>query len=380
MTSDLLAILGGPPVLPQGPPPWPLADDDVHSALARACADGTWGCYRGPHGDRLAKALGDLVQAELVTLCCSGTFAVELALRALGIGPGDEVILAAYDYPGNFRSIERVGARPVLVDVDRDNWNLDPGCIAAASSERARAIIVSHLHGGLVPMEELCQHAREQKLSIVEDACQAVGATVQGRPAGAWGDVGVFSFGGSKLLSAGRGGALVTRRADVHQRAKNYCQQGNNAFPLSELQAAVLLPQVEKLPERHARRLAAVHCFSQALGQAAAVRPLVNRAPDSQPAYYKLGLRYVDHEAGGRPRSQFIAAVQAEGVALDAGFRGFTLRSDRRCRAAGPLEQSQRAARECLVLHHPVLLEPPDVVQQAAHAIRKVSAAFAASG
>src|SRR5262245_46832898 len=97
-----LALLGGQPVRPQGPPDWPLHDDDVMQALQAAFADGSWGKYQGIHVERLEERLAGYFGVEYVATCASGTFAVELALRALKIGPGDEVILAAYDYSGNF--------------------------------------------------------------------------------------------------------------------------------------------------------------------------------------------------------------------------------------------------------------------------------------
>src|SRR5467141_2754113 len=122
--SDLPALLGGAPVRPNGPSAWPLADPEILDALQRAYHDGSWGVYHGPHGPALEQALLDYFGVDHVLLCGSGTYAVELGLRALKIGPGDEVLLAAYDYPGNFLTIHAVGAVPVLVDVDATNWNL----------------------------------------------------------------------------------------------------------------------------------------------------------------------------------------------------------------------------------------------------------------
>jgi dTDP-4-amino-4,6-dideoxygalactose transaminase len=358
--------------MPEGPPAWPLADPDVLAAMQRAFADGSWGRYHGRHGDRLRQALAQMHELEHVSLCCSGTLAVELALRGLRVGPGDEVILAGYDFPGNFRAIEAIGALPVLVDIDPQNWNLDPARLPEACSDKTRAVLVSHLHGGLVPMREVLAFAAERGLAVVEDACQATGATIEGRPAGAWGDAGVLSFGGSKLLTAGRGGAVLTRRADVHQRIKVFCEQGNHAFPLSELQAAVLLPQLAKLEGRNAVRSQAVERLWRAWKDLPGLRPLVNRVAQATPAYYKLGLQYLPEELLGRSREDLIAAVQAEGVALDVGFRGFLLRSGRRCRTSGDLSESKRAAAAGMVLHHPLLLESAEVVDRAAMAVQKV--------
>src|SRR5439155_13714733 len=147
--------------------------------------------------------------------CGSGTFAVELALRALKVQPGDEVALAAYDYPGNFLTLHALGARPVLVDVSPGNAVLDVTQLAAALTPEVRAVIVSHLHGGLAPMRAITELVRSRGVAVVEDACQCPGAVVEGRPTGAWGDAGVLSFGGSKLLTAGRGGAILTPHAGI---------------------------------------------------------------------------------------------------------------------------------------------------------------------
>jgi dTDP-4-amino-4,6-dideoxygalactose transaminase len=139
----------------------------------------------------------------------SGTIAVELALRGLKVAAGDEVILAAYDFPGNFRAIEAIGARPMLVDLAPGTWTLDVDHVEAAISPVTKAIVVSHLHGSLADMQRLCELANERGLTIVEDACQVPGASISGRPTGSWGDCGILSFGGSKLLTAGRGGAIT---------------------------------------------------------------------------------------------------------------------------------------------------------------------------
>ena len=248
--DKLPALLGGTPVRPAGPPPWPPADPDVLEALQAAYANGSWGTYHGPHVPALEERLRAYHGVAFALTCASGTFAVELALRALKIGPGDEVILAAYDYSGNFLTVHAVGAQPVLVDVDPSNWNLTPQYLAEAIGSTTRAILVSHLHGGIVPMREVMAVAAKHGLPVIEDAAQAPGAMIQGRRAGSWGDVGILSFGGSKLLSAGRGGALLTPHADVHQRARLCCFRGNLTSPLSELQAAVLLA-----PARQAGRV-----------------------------------------------------------------------------------------------------------------------------
>src|SRR5207249_7986333 len=143
-----------------------------------------------------------------------------------------------------------------------------------------------------VPMREVMEIAGANSLRVIEDAAQMPGATIQGRKAGTWGDVGILSFGGSKLLTAGRGGALLTRHADVFQRARLWLHRGNHVCPLSELQAAVLLPQLAKLDARNAYRAANVARLLGALDENPGLRPFSNRAGTGEPGYYKLGFQF----------------------------------------------------------------------------------------
>jgi dTDP-4-amino-4,6-dideoxygalactose transaminase len=198
---------------------------------------------------------------------------------------------------------------------------------------------------------------------------------VQGRPAGTWGDVGILSFGGSKLLTAGRGGALLTRRAAVAQRARLWLQRGNHLCPLSELQAVVLGPQLDRLAERNAQRLRNVQLLSEQLHGVPGLQPFRNRAMESsEPGYYKMGFQF-DAEAFGLDRARFVAAMRAEGIALDEGFRALHVgRSPSRWRGVSSLTESERAHQGTVVLHHPVLLGTPADIEQVARAVVKIHA------
>lgn len=373
--STQLAVDGGTPLCAEGPPPWPVPDERVWAALERSYHDGSWGQYAGPNCAALQVALRTLTGVEQVSLCCSGTIAVELALRGLQVGPGDEVLLAGYDFPGNFRAITACGALPVLVDLVAGGVVVDREQLAAARGPTTKAIIVSHLHGHVAPLDVIVPWAHEHGIAVVEDACQAPGGTLAGRPVGAWGDVATLSFGGSKLLTAGRGGAVLTNRAEIAQRIKIHCEQGNHAFPLSELQAAVLVPQVQQLPQRHAQRRRAVQRLSVALADVAGLRPLVDLQPTHDPAYYKLALWYDSAVLAARSREAFVAAVEAEGVASGLGFRGFAQRGASRCRKVGDLTHSRAAAERIVLLHHPVLLADDGTLDRVAQAVRRVAEA-----
>ncbi len=287
---------------------------------------------------------------------------MELALRGVQVGPGHEVILAAYDFPGNFRSIESVGAKPVLVDVARDSWCIDPDALDEAYSDQTRAVIVSHLHGSVADMPRICSWAKDRGIAVIEDACQSHGATVYGRPAGGWGDVATLSFGGSKLLSAGRGGAVLAQDVRVAQRITVFCERGNDAFPLSALQACVLLPQwrhLERLHEQRALAVEAVHAHAsrlQGLGFPA------SKNQDSDPAYYKLGCRIGDRVLKGGleeiegARHRLLAFLGSKVVECGVGFHGFLRRSGQRCRVVGSLDRAHQAACGTVVIHHEELL------------------------
>ncbi|MBY0230749.1 MAG: DegT/DnrJ/EryC1/StrS family aminotransferase, partial [Gemmataceae bacterium] len=313
-------------------PDWPLPDEEVREAMLRAWADGSWGKYCAQHSERLGAAIRAMTGAKHVLLCASGTVAVEAALRAAGCGPGTEVVMAAYDYGGNFLSVHAAGAMPVLADVDEDNR------LILEEVGAARAVVVSHLHGAVAAVPRL-------PVPVIEDSAQCPGQALRG-------DLGVWSFGGSKLLTAGRGGALLTSDDGLAQRARLWLGRGNNLVaPLSELQAAVLLPQVEKLAERNRLRREAVGLLRSLLPPGLR---LFAAHPES--GYYKVGMR-LDEAAFGLPRARLVAQARAAGIALDVGFRALHVgRSPTRFRAMGDLAGAGRAHCGTLILHHPILL------------------------
>ena len=386
MTNNELAIRGGEPILRGAKTEWPIAGETIREAVLSAIEDGSWGKYDSRWTTDLSEKIKNQFQCEHVLPCCSGTIAVELALRGVGVAQGDEVVLAGYDFPGNFRAIEAIGAFPVLCDVVEDGWVIDAQLVEQALSPTTTAIIVSHLHGQIADMQTIRQQVEEwnkrrtRPIWIVEDVCQTPGGSIDGRPLGSFGDVAALSFGGSKLLSAGRGGALITNSADISQRAIIYNSRGNQAFPLSQLQAAVLGPQLDELNNftearnRSASRLIEATKDIETLVGLQQIVDSLNSAGGCtlMPAFYKLPWLLKDRTTGWS-RGEFIAALQAEGVNIDAGFRGFLRRSSRRCRRIGVLANSQLAAQQTLVLHHPILLEREQTIDLVAAAMRKVA-------
>ena len=355
-----LAIEGGSPAFPNGPPEWPIPDKAISRCLIDAHASGDWGKYHGRFCEQVANGISTLVDQDHVRLCSSGTIAVELALRGAGVKAGDEVVLAAYDFPGNFRSIEATGGTPVLVDIDQNSLAPGADAIASAVTPRTKAIIVSHLHGDLVDMFAMSELAGRHGICLIEDACQAPGAIVHGRMAGSWGDIAILSFGGSKLLTSGRGGAVATSNPSIFQRMKIFADRGNDAFPMSELQACVLPPQFARLEEANTQRRSSAQRLSAKLQSGAEdlIRPIeCAPSPKWAPSYYKYSMLLNPQRVGLQAREDWLNTIQAEGIACHAGFRGFSKRSGRRCRKVGELPNAELASQYGIILHHPILLK-----------------------
>ena len=389
MSIDSPALLGGTPVRPAGPPIWPRRMGQTDAVLEALRDTGDWGRYHGPHCQSLIVALTQSLQLEHAQLCASGTAAVELALRGLSMGAGDEVVLSAYDFKANFTNVVLLGAVPVLVDCRGDDAQLDVSLVEAACTDKTKAVIASHLQGGLVDMQALREIADRRGIAIVEDACQAPGAMVAGRPAGAWGDVATLSFGGSKLVTAGRGGAVLTSRAEIAQRIRLYTQRGNEAYPLSEMQAALLLPQWMRLEQDNAvrakvvaelRDLPGLAVFSERAGGGEGLARMATpdyacpRSGERSDAYYKLGFWYDAGAFEGLPRERFCRAMRAEGIALDPGFAGLhQIHARRRFRTSGELTQATRACASVVMLHHPLLLEEVTAARDFRAALDKIA-------
>lgn len=361
-------------------PEWPEPDPEVRDVLLAMANDGSWGRYHGPHCQALLRALQEFHSVPHCHLTCSGTAAVELALRACGVGQGDEVILSAYDFKANFVDVLAVGAIPVLIDVLPETPVIDVLKLESAFSAATRAILVSHLHGFHAPMKVVAAMAQSRGLPVIEDACQNPGAFVDGRIAGTWGDVGVVSFGGSKLLSAGRGGAILTSRPEFAQRLQLLTQRGNDAYPLSEMQAAVLLPQLRKLGVQNERRTLGVQHLRSLFSSDDRIVPISNlrhsaATPIDRPAYYKVPFLVRDAISPDR-KNALVEDFHAASILLSHGFSALNrIHARSRFRAPGGLACAEDFASRVLTLHHPVLLQASETLDQLAERVRQIASA-----
>lgn len=242
------------------------------------CLKSGWISSQGPFVARFEREFAQYLDVPSAVAVSSGTAALHLALAALGIGPGDEVIVPDLTFAATINSVIYCGATPVLVDVDRDTWSMAPGAVAAAITNRTRAIVPVHLYGQPAPMDDLIELARMHDLRVVEDAAEALGSRIRERPVGTIGDAGAFSFFSSKLLTTGEGGMVVFRdpEAAAHVRVlrdhgmtpgRRYWHDviGFN-YRLTSLQAALGVAQLERVAHLLSRKTKIASAYRRRLG------------------------------------------------------------------------------------------------------------------
>lgn len=331
----------------------------------------------GPIGKRVEKRLESTLGAPRVLLTTSCTHAMELALLALGIGPGQEVICPSFTFVSTANAVLRVGARPVFADIEETTLGLDPVDVERRITGQTAAVMPVHYTGVAPDMEALLDLSRRRRLKVVEDAAQALGARWRGRPLGTLGDAGCFSFHESKNITCGEGGALAIGDPELARRAEIIREKGTNraaflrgevdrytwvaegsSYVLSDVLAAILDAQMDKLPEVNARRAAVVARYRAGLGSWAArtgVR-LPPELPDREPNHHVFHLLYSD----GASRDAALDALRVRGVA--ASFHYVPLHSAPQGRAIGAgdteLPVTDRVAATLLRLPlHPLLSE-----------------------
>jgi perosamine synthetase len=232
------------------------------------CLDTSWISSNGVFVPRFERAFADAIGAPHAIAVSNGTVALHLSLYALGIGPGDEVIVPSLTYISSVNAIALTGATPVFVDSCVDDWLLDPSDVERKITRRTKALLPVHLYGGLCNMTALCELARHYGLAVVEDSAEAMGCTYHGQHAGTFGNIGTFSFYGNKTVTTGEGGIVVTGDADLADRLRLLKGQAQSPscrywhteigfnYRMTNICAAIGLAQVERWREIIARKRA----------------------------------------------------------------------------------------------------------------------------
>lgn len=314
-------------------PAWPEWDEADAQAVADVVRSGQW---FGPSGTRV-KAFGEAFAAfhgaRFSVPCTNGTHALEVALRAVGVKAGDEVIVPPYTFIATASACVQANAVPVFADIEPDTYNLDPRAAEAAITERTAAIIAVHIAGCPADLDSFRELAQRRGLRLIEDAAQAHAAEWRGRRVGALGDAGTFSFQASKNLNAGEGGIILTDQEEVYDRVWSIINVGrvrgggryehallSGNYRMTEWQGALLLSQMRRLEEQTRRRNENALYLAQELGQILGIRPLKRDERVTCHAYHLFVLRYEAAEFGGLPRQEFLRALSGEGVPCSPGY------------------------------------------------------------
>ena len=330
-----LAITGGKPVRRKPFTAWPIYSNQEARALMQVLRSRNWGGYPFPntHASAFAAKFAKVHGAGYGIALANGTVAIEVALKAIGIKPGEEVIVPAYTWEGTVGPILQLNAVPVFVDVDPDTYCLDARLVEAAITSKTRAILPVHLAMGFADLDEILRIARSRNIAVIEDCAHAHGGQWHGKGAGAWGDVGCFSFQSSKLITAGEGGAVITSNLEYFERAQSYVNCGRASitdefrhrligfnYRITEFQAAILEAQLERLPKQAKTRMANMNHFEKRLRGTPGFAFLKRDKRVTRVAAYQYVFKYMPENFGGIPRAAFLAALEMEGIPCDGLF------------------------------------------------------------
>ncbi|HUU82450.1 MAG TPA: DegT/DnrJ/EryC1/StrS family aminotransferase [Phycisphaerae bacterium] len=289
------------------------------------CLDTNWVSSLGQYITRFEETFSAFCDARHGVACSSGTAALHLALEALDVGPGDEVIIPAFTLIVSANTVCMTGATPVLADVDPLTWCIDPAAIERKITPRTRAIVVVHMYGHPVDMNAVMRIARKHDLRVIEDGAQAHGALCRGRKVGSIGDVGAFSFYGNKIITTGEGGIVVTDDDRIAERARLLRNQAFTSerfvhhavgynYRMTNVQAAIGLAQCERLEAKIARKIDIARIYSELLSDEAAAGRLTlpRQEPWARNVYWMYGL--LVGEAFGRSRDELRTMLADRGV------------------------------------------------------------------
>ncbi|MBN1670475.1 MAG: DegT/DnrJ/EryC1/StrS family aminotransferase [Kiritimatiellae bacterium] len=398
-----LACLGGKPIRTARWPDWPVWDEREIKALESVVRSGGWGrLYENSRVAEFEQKFAGYQDAKFGVAVTSGTAALTVGLKAVGVDIGDEVIVPGYTFIATATAAVQNNAVPVFVDVDLGTLNIDPDAIEAAITPRTRAIVPVHWAGRAADMDRILAIAARHKLAVVEDACHGWGASWKGRKLGAIGDLGAVSFQASKHMSAGEGGIILTNDEDLAAKCFSYHHIGRIAgrpfyehhligwnFRMTEFQAAVLLVQLERIEDQAQRREENAVFLSRQLAGLDGISLLRREPYMTRIAWHSFRFLYDERAFGGVPRDAFVAALKAEGIPAGHGYShplyknpvfaeqrfGRLVEHIRFPDYAGmALPNCERLCRESVTIGQTCLLGMRDDMQDIADAIRKVKA------
>jgi 3-amino-5-hydroxybenzoate synthase len=366
---------------------WPPKSKEIEQAFAEIYSSGDWWRYTGERVRKLEREFPRSHQSRFGVSVCNGSVAIDIALKALGVGPGDEVILPAYDFYSLPKSVLNVGATPVFVDVTPGNLTIDRQEVEKKISPRTRAVIAVHISGSVAELDALKRVAEENNIRLIEDCAQAHGAIYDGKKVGSWGDLAVFSFGGIKLMTCGQGGMIVTSDKELYNRCYAITNRGHlpdgtvnpygiigESYQMSELQAAILFPQIGLLEPYSQKREEACSLLDRELSNVEGVEILSQFPKTGLRAHMRYSFYYKNRLARELPRERLIERLKQAGIPAMPGYssagtdpglqRVFADQGD-------DFPNSEAAEQEIVGIHHTFLLSESQVLGRLAETIRE---------
>lgn len=332
-----LAVKGGKALRQKAWPPWPQFDERELRAVQEVVESRNWGGFPSPNvkAAQFAQRFAAAHTARYGICTSSGTTALEVALKAAGIKPGDEVLVPALTFMATAAAALHIGAIPVFVDVDPDTYCMDPAQAEEAITERTKAIVPVHLGSRMADMDRVMGIAGRHNLKVVEDCAHMHGGFWRDKGAGSIGHLGCFSFQTTKLMTAGEGGIIITDDEELEERCQSYINCGRIRpsdkhispgtalgwnYRLTEFQAAILLVQLDRLGEQVERREKNARYLSHRLDQIEGIATLKLDERITRLSGYGYVFKYNQEHFQGVPRDAFVRALQAEGVPCYGAF------------------------------------------------------------
>ncbi len=335
IADDRPAILGGKPAFAGKWPGWPVTEQADVDAVVDVVRSGNWFRYNGGESnvDLFEKQWASALNVPFCQATSSGTSSLITALGALGIGPGDEVLLPPYTFVATVNAILLHHALPVFVDSDPATAQIDVAAIESRITPNTRCVVPVHLAGASCDMDQLRDVAKRHHLAVLEDSCQTHTGEWKGQRLGTLGDVGCYSFQNSKNLTSGEGGALVTANPQIYHRAQAYQNNGSGRFPhdggftgngvnlrMTQFQGALLQHQLKRLDEQSRRREVNAAYLRKQLEDVGGVHPKTLLPGTTRHGYHLFVFDFDPDQFAGMDKSKFTAALQAEGVPVSGGY------------------------------------------------------------
>ncbi len=380
--SNRLAVRGGEKAVRSPFPRWPVWNESEAAAVEKVVKAGVWGVH-GENVPEFARQFAAFQGVRHVVPVFNGTVAIDLAIEALGIKPGDEVIVPDYTFMATASAPMRRGATVVLVDVDRDTFCLDPEKLEGAITSRTKAVLPVHFGGHPCDMDRIMEIANRRGLGVIEDCAHAHGARWKGKAIGGIGSLGTFSFQSSKTLSCGEGGAVVTNSDALYNACwslhncgrhpgepdYNHYLMGTN-YRISEFQTAILLAQLAKFKDQCVIRDRNGKLLTDLLSKIDGIRPQ-KRAPGVERHGHYLFTFVLEADV---PREKFKAALKAEGVPVQLEYPAIhTLEFMKKAGMdRGTFPVADLLAQRSVWLYHEALLGTEEQIHQIADAVRKI--------